>query len=96
VANNSQQRDEGELLGGVTGRGFLPGRSGNVNGKPKTNTGLVNAIRQKVAEVAPDGRTVAQSIAAMLVEEWLRGRNRIAAASVILDRLGGRPCPGNG
>jgi hypothetical protein len=91
VENNLKQHGHTRQLGGITGRGFLPGRSGNVNGRPKTNTGLVNAIRAKVAEVAPDGRTVAQHIAAMLVEESLRGRNKIAAASVILDRLEGRP-----
>ena len=91
MGNNFKQRDEGKLLGGITGRGFRPGQSGNVNGRPKTNTSLVNAIRAKVAEVAPDGRTIAQHIAGMLVEESLRGRNRIAAASVILDRLEGRP-----
>jgi hypothetical protein len=91
MENKVEQRHEGKLVGGITGRGFLPGRSGNVNGRPKTNTGLVNAIRAKVAELAPDGRTIAQHIAAMLVDESLRGRHRVAAASVILDRLEGRP-----
>jgi hypothetical protein len=91
VGNNFKQPEQSKQLGGITGRGFLPGRSGNVNGRPKTNTGLVNAIRAKVAELAPDGRTIAQHIAAMLVDESLRGRHRVAAASVILDRLEGRP-----
>jgi hypothetical protein len=91
VGNNLKQPEQSKQLGGITGRGFLPGRSGNVNGRPKTNTGLVNAIRAKVAELAPDGRTIAQHIAAMLVDESLRGRHRVAAASVILDRLEGRP-----
>jgi hypothetical protein len=91
VGNNLKQPERNKQLGGITGRGFLPGRSGNVNGRPKTNTGLVNAIRAKVAELAPDGRTIAQHIAAMLVDESLRGRHRVAAASVILDRLEGRP-----
>jgi hypothetical protein len=90
MENKVEQRQHGKLVGGITGRGFLPGRSGNVNGRPKTNTGLVNAIRAKVAELAPDGRTIAQHIAEMLIDESLRGRHRVAAASVILDRLEGR------
>jgi len=91
MENNSKQRQQDKLLGGITGRGFLPGQSGNVNGRPKTTAGLVKAIRLKVAEIAPDGRTIAQHIAEMLVEESLQGRHRVAAASVILDRLEGRP-----
>ena len=90
MENNLKQRGQPRQLGGITGRGFLPGRSGNVNGKPKTNTGLVNAIRAKVAELAPDGRTIAQHIAAMLIDESLRGKHRVAAAALILDRREGR------
>jgi hypothetical protein len=91
MEKNVNQRVEHKQLGGITGRGFQPGQSGNPNGRPKTNTGLVNALRAKVAEVTSDGRTIAQQIANMLVEESLRGRHRVAAASVILDRLEGRP-----
>jgi hypothetical protein len=90
VEINSKQHAQPKQLGGVTGRGFMPGQSGNLNGRPKTAVGLVNAIRAKVAERAPDGRTVAQHIAEMLVEESLRGKHRVAAAALILDRLEGR------
>jgi hypothetical protein len=50
----------------------------------------VNAIRAKVAELAPDGRTIAQHMADTLIDESLRGRHRVAAAALILDRLEGR------
>jgi hypothetical protein len=43
-----------------------------------------------VAERAPDGRTVAEHIADMLMHESLRGKHRVAAAALILDRLEGR------
>ncbi len=42
-------------------------------------------------EVAPDGRTIAEHVAEALVDESLRGRQRIAAASLIFDRIVGRP-----
>ena len=61
MENKVERRHEGKLVGGITGRGFLPGRSGNAHGRPKTNTGLVNAIRANVAELAPDGRTVSSN-----------------------------------
>jgi hypothetical protein len=90
MENKVEQRHEGKLVGGVTGRGFLPGQSGNPNGRPKTSVGLINAIRAKVAERASDGRTVAEHIADMLIDESLRGKHRVAAAALILDRLEGR------
>jgi hypothetical protein len=90
MENKVEQRHDGKLVGGITGRGFLPGQSGNPNGRPKTSVGLISAIREKVAERAPDGRTVAEHIADMLIDESLRGKHRVAAAALILDRLEGR------
>ena len=90
MENNAKQRRNGKMLGGVTGQGFLPGRSGNPNGRPRT-TGLIDAIRVKVFEIGADGRTIAEQIASMLVDESLRGKHRVAAATLILDRLEGRP-----
>ena len=88
MANNAKHRRNGSLAGGVTGKEFLPGRSGNPLGRPRT-TVLIEAHRQKMFD-EPDGRTVAQHVAVALVDESLRGRQRIAAASLILDRLEGR------
>jgi hypothetical protein len=90
VENNVKQRAHGKRLGGASGKGFLPGRSGNPGGRPRT-TGLIDAIRAKVFEIGTDGRTVAEQIAQMLVDESLRGKHRVAAATLILDRLEGRP-----
>jgi len=35
VGNNEQTTKDGKLLGGVTGKGFMPGVSGNPSGRPK-------------------------------------------------------------
>ena len=62
VGNNGKQQRKGRLLGGTTGKGFVPGRSGNPLGRPLT-TGLLEALRAKVLEIGPDGQSVATKIA---------------------------------
>jgi hypothetical protein len=88
VENNSKQRRT-KQLGGVTGRGFLPGQSGNPNGRPHTK-GLLTALRNKVAETGADGRTIEDQLVEVLVQEALRGKHRLPAVEAIFDRLEGR------
>ena len=88
--NNGEQRGEPKQLGGITGKGFRPGQSGNLNGRPPTR-GLVNALHAKVAEIAPDGHTVEHHLVEVIVMEALRGRHRLAAIEAIFDRLVGKP-----
>jgi hypothetical protein len=89
VANNSYQPGQPKQLGGITGRGFLPGQSGNPNGRPRTR-GLVSALRSKVSEIGTDGRSVEDQLVSVLLQEALRGRQRLAAVEIIFDRLEGR------
>lgn len=88
VESKGKQRPQ-KRLGGASGRGFLPGRSGNPGGRPRTS-GLLAALRARVSAVASDGRTVEQQLADVLVQEGLHGKNRLAAVEVIFDRLEGR------
>jgi hypothetical protein len=67
----------------------LPGQSGNPSGRPRTR-GLVSALRAKVAEVGPDGRSLEDRLVGVLLQEALGGRHRLAAVEVIFDRLEGR------
>lgn len=90
AGNNAKQRNQKDNLGGVTGRGFMPGKSGNPKGRPPTR-GLLNALKTAIAEVGPDGRSVEELLADALVEEALHGRNRLPAIQTIFDRLEGRP-----
>ena len=77
------------MIGGITGRGFLPGQSGNPKGRPHTK-GLLTALRNKVAEVDASGLTVEARLVEVLVGEALSGRNRLPAVELIFDRLEGR------
>jgi hypothetical protein len=88
MENNSKQC-EGKQLGGITGRGFLPGKSGNPKGRPHTK-GLLTALRNKVSEVDADGQTIESRLVEVLVSEALDGKNRLPAVEIIFDRLEGR------
>jgi len=76
-------------VGGVTGHGFLPGRSGNPKGRPRTR-GLLNALKAKVQEMGPDGRSIEEQLIDVLVDEALNGKNRLPALEEIFNRLEGR------
>jgi hypothetical protein len=89
VENNGKQRERSKQLGGITGRGFMPGQSGNPNGRPRTR-GLLGTLRFRVSEVGPDGRSLEDRLIDVLVQEALRGRHRLAAVETIFDRLEGR------
>ena len=87
---NRKQRKRTKQLGGITGRGFLPGQSGNPKGRPHTK-GLLTALRHKVGEMCPDGlTTIEEQLVEVLVQEALRGKHRLPAVEMIFDRLEGR------
>ena len=89
MEKNVEQRKQPKQLGGITGRGFLPGQSGNPNGRPRTR-GLVSSLRAKMADIGSDGRSLEDRLVGVLVQEALKGRQRLAAVEVIFDRLEGR------
>jgi hypothetical protein len=89
VEKNHEQPEQQKLLGGITGKGFLPGQSGNPKGRPHTK-GLLVALRNKIAEVDANGLTVEARLVEVLVHEALFGKNRLPAVEQIFDRLEGR------
>jgi hypothetical protein len=89
MENNSKQPRRTKQLGGITGAGFMPGQSGNPDGRPHTK-GLLTALRNKVAETGADGRTIEDQLVDVLVQEALRGKHHLPAVQAIFDRLEGR------
>jgi hypothetical protein len=82
----------GNKVGGVTGKGFLPGKSGNAGGRPRTSI-LSDAYREILQKAYPDDveqRTYAQIIAVTVAEQAVRGNTR--AIQELADRTEGKPC----
>ena len=78
-------------LGGITGKGFIPGQSGNPGGRPKGSVKVSSCYERALARPFPgdqQGRTYAQVIADRTVE--LAAEGRIDAIKEITDRTEGR------
>ncbi len=97
VANNEYITASPKLLGGITGKGFMPGQSGNPSGRPKRKplTDAYAALLDK--PIPPDmarqlkldeSTTYAQVIAMSLVREAVKGK--VQAAAEVADRVEGR------
>lgn len=97
VANNKDITASPKLLGGITGKGFMPGQSGNPSGRPKRKplTDAYAALLDK--PIPPDmarqlkldeSTTYAQVIAMSLVREAVKGK--VQAAAEVADRVEGR------
>lgn len=72
----------GKILGGVTGRGFLPGKSGNPKGRPPLDRSLTELLREILEQneiggkKLPDGKRVKNLVAEALVKQALKGGSR--------------------
>jgi hypothetical protein len=79
------ESNRGTTSGGITGRGFTPGRSGNPGGRPK---GLTRRVRELVGD---DGTAIAEFMFAVMADEGARTADRLEAARWLADRGFGKP-----
>jgi hypothetical protein len=79
------QSNRETTVGGITGRGFLPGASGNPGGRPK---GLARRVRELVGD---DGTAIADFMFAVMVDQRARMGDRLDAARWLADRGFGKP-----
>jgi Family of unknown function (DUF5681) len=80
----SSVQTNGRTTGGVTGKGFRPGQSGNPRGRPK---GLARATRELVGE---DGMALIQLWWDIARDETRRDRDRLEASRLLADRGWGK------
>jgi hypothetical protein len=84
----SVENRPGTTLGGITGRGFTPGVSGNPGGRPK---GLARRVRELVGE---NGESIAAFMFGLMTDSTARNADRIEAAKWLGDRGFGRSIQG--
>ena len=84
--------NSGGRLGGITGKGFMPGQSGNPKGRPKKRT-LAEDVCAILAEFPAGGEIDKQEgLARIWIDEILRNRN-FRALKALIDRLYPVPRP---
>jgi hypothetical protein len=81
----SSVQNNGTTTGGITGKGFELGRSGNPGGRPK---GLAKATRDLVGE---DGMALAQLWLQIAMDPMRRDTDRLRASELLADRGWGKP-----
>lgn len=81
VANNAETTEK--KIGGVTGKGFKPGQSGNPTGRPKS-TPITDALRKALANPKQ-----AEAFVKGILKEARKGNSKAFAA--VADRLEGKP-----
>ena len=74
-------------LGGITGKGFMPGQSGNPNGHRKGVVNLAAHIRRHTR----DGRDLVEFLVGIVNDDGQKADDRIKAIGILLDRGWGRP-----
>ena len=87
----SSRTTPGKKPGGITGKGFVPGQSGNPAGRPKGSVKVSSCYERSLVRPFPgdpQGRTYAQVIADKAVE--LAAEGRIDAIKEVTDRTEGR------
>jgi hypothetical protein len=80
----SSVQNNGRSTGGITGRGFRPGRSGNPGGRPQS---LAKATRALVDE---DGMKLAEFWLSIMQDETRRDSDRLEASRLLADRGWGK------
>jgi hypothetical protein len=79
VQNNGKK-----MLGGVTGNGFRPGRSGNPGGRPR---GLARSVRELVGD---DGLAIVEFWLSVMNDTSAKTSDRLKPSQLIADRGWGR------
>jgi hypothetical protein len=85
--NSGVQKQREYKEGGVTGKGFKKGRSGNPGGRPRGSLSLTVELRRILADKSHDGRTRAELFMDAMLKVAAKGNG--AAINQIWNRIDG-------
>ena len=77
MSGMSGAQNNGTTTGGITGKGFRPGQSGNPGGRPK---GLAKATRELVGE---DGMALVELWLSIAMDPLYRAADRLRASELL-------------
>ena len=78
-----QHSNNGKKVGGITGKGFMPGQSGNPGGKKKEPEAFKQLAREHSIEAL-------QTVILLLNDKNTRPNEKLKAAELIMDRAWGK------
>jgi len=80
-------------LGGITGKGFMPGQSGNPGGRPRGSKSLRNLLIEALRKKAKDGKGGEKEFYDVLIESIVvnAAKGNAALAKLIFDYHDGPP-----
>ncbi len=84
-----QPKNNEKLVGGITGKGWKKGQSGNPNGRPKSGFALNEYITELANVELEDKKTMLEAVVGKVYEEALDGN--MTAISFLADRVLGKP-----
>ena len=84
-----QPKNNEKLVGGITGKGWVKGQSGNPNGRPKSGFALNEYITSLANVELEDKKTMLQAVVEKVYEEALKGN--MTAVNYLSDRVLGKP-----
>ena len=84
-----QPKNNEKLVGGITGKGWVKGQSGNPNGRPKSGFALNEYITELANVELEDKKTMLEAVVGKVYEEALDGN--MTAISFLADRVLGKP-----
>ena len=76
-------------LGGATGRGFLPGKSGNPNGRPKKKKCIPDILRDLTKEKTTNNITKLEQMLSNIVDNAIDGDP--FSITFVAERMEGKP-----
>ena len=89
MSSKKVDKQQKKQLGGATGRGFMPGKSGNPRGRPKKAKCIPDILRSITKAKIEGYETKLHAILDNVVEQAIKGDQW--SIQFIADRMEGRP-----